>query len=214
MTITPPSENPNPTSPAPAEPGFEVAVQSFWEKNRGLIFALCGIALAVIVGREGWQFFAAQREKSLRDDYAKVADKPDQLASFAAANSSHTLGGVAFLKLADAKYAAGDFRAAADNYKKASEALKSPAFSGRARLGAAMSQLNNGDKAGAETALKAIAADAALPKSLRAEASYHLATVAHEAGNAAEVSRLVGEITKLDGFGVWAQQAAALEVAK
>ncbi len=77
-------------------------------------------------------------------------------------------------------------------------------------MGAAMSQLNSGDKAAAEAGLKAISADAALTKGIRAEATYHLASLAQEAGNTAEVSRLVAEIGKIDPAGIWSQRATML----
>jgi predicted negative regulator of RcsB-dependent stress response len=210
--ITPPSaeKQPQDQSAVAIEPGFEIALHAFWEKNRSLILAVCIAALLVILGREGWQYFAAQHEQGVREEYAKVADRPDQLAAFAAANSDHALAGVAYLRLADSKYAAGDFRAAAEQYQKAAASLKNSALLGRAKVGAAMSLFNSGDKAAAETALKAIGNDVTLPTSARVEADYHLATLALEAGNAAEVSRLVAETGKIDAGNVWSQRATAL----
>jgi hypothetical protein len=214
MTTNPPVENQSEKQPIAVEPGFEVAAQAFWDKNRALILGLCAAALLAIIGYKGWEYFAAQREESVRADFAKAGDRPEQLAAFAAANSGHELAGVALLRVADVKYGAGDYRAALDNYTKAAGALKVTALSGRARLGAAMSQLNGGDKAAGEAALKAVAADASLLKGARAEADYHLATLAYDAGNAAEVARLVAEINKLDGASLWAERAATLQVAK
>jgi len=210
--ITPPSaEKPSQDKSAVAiEPGFEIALHAFWEKNRSLIMAVCVAVLLAIIGREGWQYYAAQHEQGVREDYAKVADRPEQLAAFASANPDHALAGVAYLRLADSKYAAGDFRAAADHYQKAAASLKNAALLGRAKVGAAMSLFYSGDKAAGEAALKAIGPDATLPKSARAEADYHLATLALEAGNAAEVSRLVAETAKIDAGSVWSQRATAL----
>jgi hypothetical protein len=173
----------------------------------------CAVLLAIVV-REGMQYFAEQRDQSVRADYAKIADRPEQLPAFAAKNSDHPLAGVAYLRAADARYAAGDFRAAGENYNKAVGALKNSALLGRARLGVAMSQISGGDKAAGETTLKALSTDASLSKSTRAEAFYHLATIAHEAGNTTELSRLVAEIGKLDGNSVWAQRATAMLAGK
>lgn len=209
--INPPSaENPTPSQPAPAEPGLEATAQAFWEKNRTLIFAVIGVILLAIVVREGWQHFQKQHDLGVRADYAKLADRPEQLTAFAAANGDHPLAGVAYLRVADAKYAGGDFRAALDNYKKAANTLKNPALLGRARLGQAVSQIGAGDKSAGEAAFKAIGADATLAQSVRAEAYYHLATLAKENGNTAEISRLVGEINKLDPASVWAQRGGTL----
>ena len=214
MITNPPIENQSEKQSVAAEPGFEVAAQAFWEKNRALILGLCVVALLAIIGYKGWEYFAAQHDESVRSDFARIGDRPEQLTAFAAANSDHVLASVAYLRVADAKYAAGDYRAAVENYNKAATGLKVPAFSGRARMGAAMSQLYSNDKAAGEAALKAIGSDAALPNGTRAEADYHLATLAYEAGNAAELTRWVAEINKIDSASLWAERAATLQVTK
>jgi hypothetical protein len=212
MTTTPPVENKPQDQAAPIQPGLEVTMQVFWEKNRSLILGLCVVALLAVIGREGWAYYAAGQERDVREAYARTADRPEQLASFAKAHEGHALAALAYLRIADQRYAANDYRQAQENYAKAAGGLKNPALLGRARLGGAMSQLNAGDKAGAEAALKAIGADAGLAKGVRAEATYYLAAQAHEAGNAAEVTRLAGEIGKIDPSGVWSQRATALLV--
>jgi hypothetical protein len=214
MSQLPPA-NPAPpsakASDAPViEPGFEVQAHIFWEKNRSVILLACVAVLLAIVGREGWQFFSAQREKTIQEDYAKVADRPDRLAAFAEANSSHALAGAAYLQLADQKFEAADYKQAAALYDKAAGSLKIEALLGRARLGAAISQINSGDKTAGETALKAIGSDQSLLAAVRAEATYHLATVAYEAGKTDEVKKLVEEVTKLDQAGAWSQRATVL----
>lgn len=214
MTTNPPVEKQSPSQSAAPESAFEAGVHEFWQKYRTLLLGLVVIGLVVIIGREGWAYFAAQHEESVRADYAKAGDRPEQLASFAAANSGHELAGVAYLRIADLKYAAGDFRPAQENYTKSVALLKVPAVLGRARLGVAMSQLNSGDKSAGEAALKAIAADTSLLNPARAEADYHLAALAYEAGNQTEVGRLVGEINKLDNTGIWLERATALQVVK
>jgi len=210
--ITPPSaERQSQNQPdAAVEPGLELALHHFWEKNRQGILLVCIAALLGVLGREAWQYFQAQHEQDVRQAYARVADRPEQLGAFASANAGHALAGIAYLRVADAKYSAGDFRAAAENYTKAIADLKQPLLVGRAKIGAAMSQLNGTDKAAGEAALKAISTDASLPKSARVEATYHLATLASEAGNSAEVSRLVTEAGKIDPASSWSQRATAL----
>ena len=211
MTIPPPAgHQPPDQAVVPVQPGFEDAAHAFWEKNRRLILMACVVALLVIIGREGWHLYAAKQEDEVRAAYARAADRPEQLAAFAKAHESHALAAVAHLRIADQRYAAGDNRQALENYNKAAAGLKNAALLGRARLGAAISQLNSGDKAAAEAALKAISAEAALTKGVRAEAAYHLAALAQEAGNAAEVSRLVAEIGKIDPAGIWSQRATML----
>jgi hypothetical protein len=208
MNIPPPAGHPTTEQPAaPAQPGFEEAAQAFWEKNRSLILMACAAALLVVIGREGWAHYQAGVEQDVRAAFARAGDRPEQLAAFAKAHDSHPLAAVATLRVADLRYAAGDHRQALENYDKAAAGLQNPALLGRARLGAAMARLNNGDQAGAEAAFKAIGADAALPKGVRAEATYHQASLAFDAGNTAEVGRLVAELGKIDPTGVWSQRA-------
>lgn len=215
MTIPPPAGHPTSEQPAaPAQPGFEDAVHVFWEKNRRFILMACVAALLAIIGREGWAHYQANVEQDVRDAFSRAADRPEQLATFAKAHEGHVLAAIAYLRIADQRYAAGDYRQALENYNKAVAGVKNDALLGRARVGAAMSQLNSGDKAAAETSFKAISADAALTKGVRAEATYHLASLALEAGNTAEVTRLVGEIGKIDPAGVWSQRATSLVVGR
>ncbi len=212
MTTTPPAENQTKDQAAPIEAGLEVAAHAFWEKNRQTILIACAILLVAVIGREGWFYYAAQHEASIREDFARAADRPEQLAAFASANAGHALAGVAYLQIADGKYTAGDFRGALENYNKAVAALKNPGLLARARVGAAMSQVNSGDKAAGEAGLKAVQADATLPKGARAEAGYHLATIALDAGNSQEVGRLASEIGKIDAGSIWSQRASLLLV--
>lgn len=205
-----PSHTVNPSAAPVAVPGFEAGVQAFWEKNRSLIQVTAVAVLLAIVGREGWQYLAAMRERDVQEDYAKVADKPDKLAAFAAEHASHTLAGVAYLQMADQAYEAGDFKLAAANYAKATGSLTNEVLLGRARLGAAMSQISGGDKQTGEAALKVLGADQALLKTVRAEATYHLALLAYEAGRTDDVKKLVEEVSKIDLTGAWSQRATLL----
>lgn len=210
MSQLPPA-NPTPEGTPPVyEPAFETAVQSFWAKNRQGILIVVIVALLAIVGREAWQYFAASRERDVQADYAKAVDQSAKLEAFAAAHSGHVLAGVAYLRLADEKFTAGDYKTAATNYQKAAGSLKNPALLGRAQLGAAMSQLNGGDQAAGETALKGISADAGLDKGVRAEAAYHLAALAADAGKADDVKKLAEEVSKIDPMSSWAQRATML----
>lgn len=213
MNIPPPAgHQPTDQAAAPAQPGFEEAAQAFWEKNRRVILLVCAAALLVILGREGYGFMQQQKEREVQAAFARAADQAGPLAAFAQAHEGHVLAGVARLRLADQRYSAADYRQAIELYNQAAAQLENPALRGRARLGAAISQLYAGDQAAAETALKAVGDDAALPAGLRAEAHYHLASLAREAGNEAEVSRLVAEIGKIEPVGVWSQRATALLV--
>ena len=94
------------------------------------------------------------REKGIKEEYAKISDAPDKLSAFAGANANHVLAGIALLQVADQKFEAGNFGESAAAYNKAAGTLKNEALLGRARLGAAMSQINGGEKAAGEAPSK------------------------------------------------------------
>ncbi len=214
MNVPPPAGHPAPEQPVAPQPGFEDAVQTFWARNRQLILVACVAALFVVIGRYGWEYYTQHKEQEIRTAYARAGDRPEQLASFAQEHAGHALSAIASLRIADQRYTEGDYRQALENYNKAVPGLSNSALLGRARLGAALSQHYAGDKSAAEAALKGISTDANLPKALRAEAAYHLASVAFEAGNQTEVERVVAEIGKIDPAGIWSQRATALVVRK
>lgn len=203
-----PHDPANPPPPAGADE-FRLKVETFWEKNRSFIFLCVIVVLVAILGREGWQHYRASQERAIQQEYAKV-ERIDQLPKFAEANKGHTLAGVALLRVADDAYGKNDFRTAAANYQKAADQLDVVALKSRARLGAAVSQLGAGDRPAAEAGLKALKDDTKALATLRAEAAFHLATLAHESGRNDEAKQLLEEISKIDAAGLWAQRAFAL----
>lgn len=207
--LGPHGEKPAEATPV-VEPGFEVVAHEFWDRNRNLILLMIAAALLVIAGREGWEYFAASREADLQADYVKAGDSSDRLATFADAHPGHALAGVACLRVADDKYSAGDFKSAATYYAKAAGSLQNEALLGRAKLGSAFSQLGGSDQAGGEAALKALSADPTVFKSARAEATYHLASLAAGAGRIDEVRKLAEQLSLIEANGPWAQRATIL----
>jgi tetratricopeptide (TPR) repeat protein len=209
-----PTAHPQPHDPANPPPRvgaeeFAANVQAFWEKNRNFILLLIATALTIILAREGWQAYRGMRERGIQAEYAKV-ERIDQLPRFAESHRGHPLAGAAWLRVADDAYSKNDFRSAATNYTKAAEALEQPALKTRARLGVAMSQIAAGDQTTGETALKALSADNKAVATLRAEATYHLATLAHTAGRNDDAKQLLDEVSKIDPTGLWAQRAFGL----
>jgi len=213
MSQLPPAESASRHADAAAPEaalGFEAVVQAFWDKNRAFIFGMCALALVAIFARSGWQYYAEAHEASVQEDYAKAVDSSAKLAAFADANSGHALAGVAYLKLADDKFTAGDYAGAFTGYQKAAGSLKNEALLGRARIGAAISQLNGPDAAAGEAALKTLSADPAQPKAVRAEASYDLASLAAAAGKADEARKLIEQIGRIDAASSWSQRGTML----
>jgi hypothetical protein len=112
--------------------------------------------------------------------------------------------------VADEKYSVADYKSAAAAYQKAAGSLQNEALLGRAKLGAAVSLLQSGDQAGGEAALKALSVDPAAFASARAEATYHLASLAAAAGKADEVKKLTAQVSVIEANGPWAQRASLL----
>ena len=208
--ITPTDHSTKDATPATAVAPLEIRFETFWINNRRQILTLCASILLFIVGREGWNYFAAQRELGVQHDYSVATANDAKLAAFAAAHTGHALSGAAYLTLADAKFTAGDYAGAGDLYAKAQANLQHEALLGRAKLGAAVSKLSGTDRAGGEAALKALGADTTLFKSIRAEATYHLAVLAADSGHSADVVKYTEEISKIDASGTWAQRALVL----
>lgn len=216
MSIVPPSapqpQDPSATPPPPVGADeFALTMRLFWEKHGAKVLMVVLIGFGVILGREGWQWLQASRERGIQEEYAKIGDRLDQLPKFANEHSSHALGGVAWLRLADDAYTKNDFKSAAAHYGKAVEALDNASLKARARLGAAMSQLAAGDKSAAETTLKALSADTKAVTAIRAEATYTLAALAREAGKDAEATKFIEEISKIEPMGIWAQRGFLLK---
>jgi hypothetical protein len=190
-------------------PSFEDRLRLFWAKNSKLVIALLVVILLVVAAKEGWEYVAAERERGIGETFAAAAT-PAQVKSFIEANPEHPLSGVGHLRMADEAYAAGRFSDAIPGYEQAAGILKSGPLASRARLGAAMSKIHAGRAADGEAALKAFAADANEIKAYRAEAAYHLASLASASGNAADVKVYSDQLMQLDPASPWTQRALAL----
>ncbi len=190
-------------------PSFEDKLTIFWEKNARTVVALVIIVVLALLARWGFQLFAARREAAIRADYAAAASS-DQLKAFIVANPAAPLSGVVGLRLADEAYVAGNFIAAREAYAAAAPLLGTDPLAFRARLGAAISPLQAGDVATARPALEALANDTAFAKALRAEAAYHLAVLARDAGQPVEATRWTEIVLAADSEGMWAQRALQL----
>ncbi len=202
-------QQPAPVDAAAVSPGFEETLRLFWEKNGKLVIIVCSAVLLAIVARGAYGLVSAQREAGIAAAYG-AATTTDQLKTFAAANSGHLLAGAAHLRLADEAFAAGKFADAQSEYGKAAPILKDTLFSGRVQLGLAMAKLNGGDATAGEAALKALLDDVSGLKAVRAEAAYHLAIVATDAGRSEEASKLAEQVMSIDPDSIWTQRALML----
>ncbi len=190
-------------------PGLEDRIRLFWEKNQQLILGVLITVAVAIVAKGGWDYFAAQKEIEIEQAYA-VAGTPEKLRAFAAAHPDHSLAGVTQLQLGDQAYAAGKSADATTAYTQAAVLLKSGPLASRARLGLAMAQLQAGKSADGESGLKQLLADAAQPRGARAEAAYHLASLAVTQHRNDDVIRYSDQVSQVDPASQWVQRAMLL----
>ncbi|MBI5380404.1 MAG: hypothetical protein HZA31_00750 [Opitutae bacterium] len=188
---------------------FAMKLHKFWEKNRSVVLSFCVLVLVAILAKGGYEIYSAQREAGIQKAYA-AANGTAGLKAFAAAHSGHTLAAVAYLRLADEAYAAGNYPEALVSYDQAAGMFKEQVFAGRAKLGAAMTKLISGKNAEGEAGLKQLADDAKQLKGLRVEAAYHLASNAASANKADEARKYADLITQLDAGSMWMQRAMML----
>jgi hypothetical protein len=211
-----------PSSPTPAgernvvvlddktvEPSFEYKLQQFWKNNGKIVMAVCVVILLAILAKGGFELYQAQQEKGIEDEYA-AASTPEKLKTFATAHAGHALAGVAQLRMADDDYTAGKFADALTSYEKASAILKTGPLAARAQLGTAMAKIGAGKAAEGEATLKQLSGDANQLKAIRAEATYHLTSLAAEAGRADDVAKYSDLVMQIDANTSWAQRAMAL----
>ena len=190
---------------------FEDRLHLFWKNNGTAVLTLVVLVLLGIAAKGGWDYLAAQKELGIEKEYAAAAT-PDQLKAFAAAHADHALAGIALLRVADEAYAAAKPADALAAYEKAIPALNDNPLAARARLGRALAKIGAGKPADGTADLKQLAADAGLNKGLRSEAAYHLASLAADGGNAADVRKYVDQLMQLDPTPekTWAKRAVSL----
>jgi len=190
-------------------PSVEDKLNIFWAKNGTAVLALCGLVAVGILANGAWGYLQAQKELEVQKAYA-AATTSDQLKSFAAAHADHSLAGIAQLRLADEAYTAGKSADALAGYDKVVAILKTGPLVARAQLGRALAKVQAGKGTEAITDLRQLVSAAAQPKGARAEAAYHLTSLAAEAANAADVQKYSDQLMQLDPSGPWTQRALML----
>ena len=92
----------------------------------------------------------------------------------------------------------GDLAAALISYDLASTSLKTPVLAARAQLGAAITRIQSGQVNEGMQTLKQLADNPKQFQALRAEAVYHLASLAAVAGQADQVRQLSAQLLQID----------------
>lgn len=188
---------------------FEDKVSVFWQNNRGLVLGVCIAVILGLLGKGAWDHFARQRELEIERTFG-AAKTPEQLKSFAESHRGHTLAAIAQLRIADDAYKAGKPADAVAAYDKAVAELKGGPLEARAKIGRAMAKIQAGKAGEGTTELKQLSTDVSQLKAVRAEATYHLTSLAAEAGNAAEVQKLSEQLMQIEPSGPWTARAMSL----
>ena len=190
----------------------EDKLQLFWRRHSTLIIVVCIAVIVAIIGVGVYDYLEREREKDLQKAYASAAT-PETLKAFADGNSEHALGGAAYLRLADDAFSAGKYADALTNYEKAAKAFSEGPLAARIKLGLAVTKVVSGKAAEGTAELKQLADDANQFKGIRAEAAYHLASIADESSNAADVQKYFELLMQIDPSSIWTQRAMMLRAA-
>jgi predicted negative regulator of RcsB-dependent stress response len=202
------TKEPSPPA-APSEP-FDETLHRLWREHGKSVIIGCVAVLLAILANGVWDYIVAQKEFAVRQEYA--ATTPEKLQAFATSHRGHVLAGVARLRLADEAYAAGKGAEAVSAYEAALPELKGSPLADRARLGLAMALIQAGRVTDGETALKNFVGQPDAAKGLKAEAAYHLASLAHTAGRTDDVGKYADQLMQIDAASPWAQRVMMLRL--
>ena len=204
----PHAHNPNAgnTDETPRPPTSDEQLKAFWLKNEKNIYIACAVVIVLVLIFGFWRSMRASTEDSVGAAY-KAAVTPEKLRAFINENPGSPLAAAAALKLADNAYVSKNYAEAASYYDKAA-ADKTAPFASRALIGAAMSKVLGGQSSDGETRLTQILNDTTQPAIARAEAAYHLGTLAANAGRADAAAKLYDQVATLAPKSLWADNAA------
>lgn len=196
-------------SELPPDADLEERFNNFWKNNGTFIFGAIALAALAVIGYQTYQWIARIGEERTRSAYASV-ESTEELIAFAEDNGGHPLSGLAYMELANRRYAAEDYTQAAAHFQKASEILKGSPTAGRARIGGAMALLLGSNPQSGTQALRDILGDNSLLSSVRAEAGYNLALHLWREGNYSSMEDVISQVEMLQESGLYGQQVMQL----
>ncbi|MCF3651162.1 tetratricopeptide repeat protein [Synoicihabitans lomoniglobus] len=191
---------------------FETVVVRFWEKNRVALLAATIVVVVMILGRHGWEMMQDSKAASTREAYA-AATTDAARTSFAQEYAGTELAGAAWLEVGDTAFKDGRFSEAINAYDSAAAELEGTVFADRIRLGRAMAQTLNGDRAGGQSALRDLANNTGVSPAVRCEAAFHLASSAAAKGDTETLNALATQIAAIDTASNWNQRVGVLQAA-
>lgn len=180
-----------------------------WEKNGRFVIITLFLLLVVFIGYKVYGRLAESRDASVREAYA-AAKTNVELRDFIVANGKHPLVGIAQLRVADEAYAATNYETAAKGYAEAIPLLDEPLLKERARLGEAVSLVQQNLFTEGEKRLTNLLNDPNITASIREEAGYILVTRALDAGRPADAQRIGKQVLAIEPYGIFTQRTAQL----
>ncbi len=184
---------------------FEDRVWLYWKRNKNFIISTVVLAVAIVIGVQGFKIYKAQSASRLASEF-EAAASPEQLAQFAAKNPGTKLAGVALLENADSAFSAGKFADAEKLYSESSDSLKGNILFGRAKLGEAVAAYS-ADKASGVKKLSETYANQEIDRAYRAQAGYLLALALQQDKKIDEAKKIFKEIASDMKNGVFANIA-------
>jgi hypothetical protein len=184
---------------------FEDRLWLFWRRQKNNLFAVVGLLCLGVIGWQGWNLYQQHLVDQLQSEYQAAEGGPGLLA-FAQAHPETTLGKLAQLEAADAFYKDGKFADAAKAYTDATTVWGTENYGQRARVGLAMSLLQNNDASGARQQFEALAKDTQAVAYYRSEAAFDLAILAAKSGDKKEAGQWLDQINSLKDQG-WINEA-------
>ncbi len=175
---------------------FEDRLWLFWRHQKNNLLILAGLACAGLIGWQGWKLYQQNVAEKLQSEYQAAEGGPG-LQAFAQAHPGTTLGKLAQLEAADAFFKDGKFADAAKAYTDATTIWGTETYGQRARIGLAMSLLQNNDISGAHQQFEALATDTQAVAYYRSEAAFDLAILEAQAGNQKDVGQWIDKIKSL-----------------
>jgi hypothetical protein len=175
---------------------FEDRVWLFWRNQKGNLLLVAGLILVGVVGWQGWKAYQQHVADQLQADYKAAQDGPSLLA-FAHAHPDTTFGKLAQLEAADIFYKEGKYADAVPAYTDAIAIWGTENYGQRARIGLALSLLQNNDPVGAHQQLESLAKDTQSVAFYRSEAAFDLAVLEAQAGNQKNVAQWVAQVNTL-----------------
>ncbi len=205
----PPARDPNADSELPPDADLEERFNDFWKRNGAGIFGGIALGAVIVIGLQLYRHFEQKREDGIRAAYAE-AQTPEELLAFAGSHAGHQLAALASLQVADARYAEGQYAAAAELYAQAARGFSDPVLVSRALLGQGMSLLQSGAVESGHALLEAVALDGAGLAQIRGEAAYHLAVSRWERGDLQGARAALDIILQLPDAPLWTFRANQL----